>query len=93
MLTIDGSPVSRGDRLFSLRAGVFGTVTLLNENSAVLTVQLESGSRELVIARGGFVAGRRDASWHAPLALSLPKGSEAKLAKIQAIVDKMNEVL
>lgn len=92
-MMIDGSQVYRGDALFSHRAGVMGTVTLIGDNFCTLTVHLESGSRDLNVSQGGVVGGRKDASWHAPLTLSLPKGSESKLAKIQQIVTVMSEVL
>ena len=93
MLTIAGSQVNLHDRAYSLRAGAFGTFIAVNENSAILRVTLESGYRDFVVGPNGIVANRVDCMWHAPLALSLPKGSEAKLAKIQAICDAANGVL
>lgn len=93
MLQIAGVNVQRGDRLWSNRAGAFGVMIDVQENIGTLRVERAQGHRDFTVEQGGFVAGARDVYWAAPLQLDLPKGQDAKRAKIEAIVATLLEVI
>jgi len=92
-LLIAGSPVALGDMLYSRRAGAVGQVVRLLDHAAILRITREEGHRDLTVQAGGFVAGQRDAYWHEPLELDLPKGQEAKVQKVQLLVNTLAGVL
>lgn len=93
MLLIAGVQVLQADQLYIQRAGAFGSVLVVGENSATVRVQRTSGYRDFVVEQGGMISGRRDAYWHAPLQLDLPKADIAKRAKVQAVVNALVGVL
>jgi hypothetical protein len=93
MLMIAGVTVQRGDRLYSSRAGAFGTIIDLGENIGTLRVERPQGHRDFLVEQGGTVAGQRDVFWHAPLQLDLPKGLDAKRGQIEAVVATLLQVL
>lgn len=93
MLRIAGVVVQRGDRLYSNRAGAFGTIIDTGENIATLRVERPQGHRDFTVQQGGTIGGQRDVYWHAPLQLDLPKGQEAKRAQIEAVVATLVEVI
>jgi hypothetical protein len=93
MLTIAGSNVHLGDSLYITRAGGFGLVTHVGETSATVRVQLPAGPRDFTVSQGGLISGVRGAYWHAPIVLDLPRGAQAKLAQVQAVVDTLRQVL
>lgn len=93
MLRIAGDIVQRGDRLYSNRAGEFGTVIDLGENIATLRVERPQGHRDFTVEQGGYIAGQRDVYWHAPLQLDLPKAQGAKRAKAELVLATLIEVL
>lgn len=93
-ITVAGSMVQLGDTLYSRRAGTFGTVVQVLDYAVQLRVTRAAGQhRDLTVTDGGMVAGARDVYWHAPLELDLPKGSSAKVQKMQQLVDTLNQVL
>ncbi len=93
-ITVAGSMVQLGDMLYSRRAGTFGTVVQVLDNAVQLRITRGAGQhRDLTVTEGGLVAGTRDVYWNGPLDLDLPKGSSAKVQKIQQLVDTLNTIL
>lgn len=92
-ISIAGSQVKLGDRLYSRRAGTTGTVSVVRDGSISLEVNMGQGNRTYTVTSGGFVSGIRDVFWHEPLVLDLPKEAIAKVAKIQTVVDTLVTVL
>lgn len=93
-ITVAGSAVQLGDTLYSRRAGTIGTVVQVLDYAVQLRIVKGAGQhRDLTVTEGGMVAGARDVFWHSPLDLDLPKGSQAKVQKIQALVDTLKQVI
>lgn len=93
MLQITGVTVQRGDRLYSNKAGAFGTIIDLGANIGTLRVERPQGHRDFTVEQGGIVGGSRDVYWQAPIQVDLPRGQEDKRARLEAVVATLLEVL
>jgi hypothetical protein len=97
-LIINGTPVQVGDRLYSRRAGAMGTIVQVLDSAAVLRITRSGSNRDFTVTGNGgpgIIAGGADVYWHPALELTTPlaKHEGAKHAKLQAILDTLNEVL
>lgn len=92
-ISVAGTNVQIGDRLFSRRAGTTGVVVSVGSSTATAEFIIGTETRRYVITNGGLVSGARDVYWHEPLALDLPKAQISKVEKIQDVVDALVAVL
>lgn len=92
-IRIAGTPLAINDALYSRRAAAWGRVTHSSGGAATFTYTKDGTTRSYTVADGGKVAGVRDLYWHEALVLDLPKAQLTKLAKLQAAVNALTEVL
>ena len=88
---IAGVQVHLGDRLYSRRSAELGRIVKVDPDAVQLLI--ESTGRVHIVTNGGNVGGTRDVYWHPPLMLDLPKGSEAKVVKLQTLIATVTPML
>lgn len=69
---IAGREVKVGDSLYHMGHQAWGTVVLLDTNSAKLRIGNAVGYRDVYVSAGGIAGGKRQVYWHEPLVLDMP---------------------
>jgi hypothetical protein len=92
-IVIDGSPVVKGDTLYSRRAGAAGTVFKVLNSAVILRVQRGDSYRDFTVTGNGYIAGEKDVSWFPSIEIPLKKGEADKWAQIQAVLTTLYKVL
>lgn len=83
---IAGREVKVGDGLYHIGHQSWGTVTLLDTNSAKLRIGNAGSYRDIYVSTGGIAGGRRQVYWHQPLDLDQPI---ADIGKYQRVLDAL----